>query len=522
MAWWVAILKNRRPRSDRGIMCGARRSWLMAGALAAMAGLVSGGGLAAQTAPASEYRIDAPAPGPASGGGAVQGPVQRMDVKVTLNKTETVALATSFSEAMIGNAGLADVVPLTDRSIYIVGKKVGVTRLTLLDQNKQLSAVVDVEVTHDLALLRAQLKGVSGVKVKSINGKVLLTGMAADAPAMQQALLLAEQVAPGDVTNAMTVAAPQQVLLEVRFIEADRTASRALGFNAKVAGDEVVGVTGLESASGAVDSSGGEDLVSTLSNTLSGGLAVNATPFGAMIGRVLMGGASADMVVKALEQRGVARRLAEPNLVALSGDTASFLAGGEFPFPVSSDNDKITVEFKKFGVGLAFTPTVLGNGQINLKIEPEVSELDPTNFIRINSNVEIPSLIVRRASTTVELRDGQSFAVAGLLQGSNVKNQRQLPWIGDVPVLGALMRSAAWQKRETDLVIIITPRLVKPKVPGERLATPLDKHLSANDREFFLGGMPEMPVRPKRSWEGHIIDLPAETSAASTIEGFKN
>jgi pilus assembly protein CpaC len=472
-----------------------------------------------QTAPATEYTLNAPA-GSARTSSRTAAP-ERMDVKVTLHKTETIKLATSFTEALVGDATVADIVPLTDRSIYIVGKKIGVTRLTLLDRTKEPSGVVDIEVTYDLAALKRQLKDLSGVKVRSVNGKILLTGMSPDALAMQQALLLAEQIAPGDVTNAITVAAPQQVLLEVRFLEADRSATRALGVNTSLSGDRVVGVTGLESTSGSVISDAHGNLVNNLVNNLSGGLAVNATPFGAMIGRVLMGGASADIVIKALEDRGVARRLAEPNLVALSGDTASFLAGGEFPFPVSAENDKITVDFKKFGVGLAFTPTVLSNGQINLKIEPEVSELDPTNFIRVSASVEIPSLIVRRASTTIELRDGQSFAVAGLLQGSNIRNTRQLPWIGDVPVIGTLLRSAAWQKRETDLVIIVTPRLIKPKVPGEKLATPLDSQVSSNDREFFLGGLAEVPVKPAPSWTGHIIDWPADRPFAATYVELK-
>jgi len=434
---------------------------------------------------------------------------ERLDVKVTIHKTETIDIAYPFTEALVGNAEVADVVPLTDRSIYIVGKKVGVTRLTLLDASKRMMGIIDVEVTYDLGGLRSRIREngeMSGIKVSSVNGKLLLTGIAVDAVAMQQVLLLAEQIAPGDVTNAMKVAAPQQVMLEVRFIEADRTASRALGVNATIAGNRAIGVTGAENTSGTVGVDGDGDLVNGLVNNLAGGLASNAVPFGSLIGRVLAGGTTADIFVKALEERGLARRLAEPNLVALSGDTASFLAGGEFPFPVSSDGDKISVEFKKFGIGLAFTPTVLSAGQINLKIEPEVSELDSTNYIKVGKNIEIPSLIVRRASTTVELRDGQSFAIAGLLQSTSIKNQRQLPWLGDVPVLGALLRSAAWQKRETDLVIIVTPRLVKPKVPGQKLVTPLDSHLPSNDKEFFLRGQQEVRARRPSPPSGHIID----------------
>jgi pilus assembly protein CpaC len=516
------VLTPERAGAGLGAPRLARLSALVMGlfALAFAAVLIAAGpGLAAETTakpPRSDYRLDVPT------GTAKVYPVEpateRLDVKVTLHKTETIRVASPFSEALVGNAEVADVVPLTNRSIYIVGKKVGVTRLTLLDQDKQLLGIVDVEVTYDLAALRSQLRGISGIKVNSINGKILLTGVAVDSVTMQQAITLAEQIAPGDVTNGMKVAAPQQVLLEVRFIEADRTASRALGVNATIVGDKAAGVTGVESNTGNITVGQNGDLVNGLTNNLAAGLVNNAVPFGSMIGRVLAGGTSADIFVKALEERGLARRLAEPNLVALSGDTASFLAGGEFPFPVSADNDKISVEFKKFGVGLAFTPTVLGDGQINLKIEPEVSELDPSNFIRVSANVEIPSLIVRRASTTVELRDGQSFAIAGLLQSSNIKNQRQLPWLGDVPVLGTLLRSAAWQKKETDLVIIVTPRLVQPRVPGQKLATPFDTHVSSNDKEFFLRGLQEIQVKPSSPFSGHIIDW---TNDEPVAKGFK-
>jgi pilus assembly protein CpaC len=215
------------------------------------------------------------------------------------------------------------------------------------------------------------------------------------------------------------------------------------------------------------------------------------------------------------------RRLAEPNLTALSGDTASFLAGGEFPIPVSSTLGTIGIEFKKYGVGLAFTPTVLGDGVINLKIEPEVSEIDPTTSIVLNG-ITIPALIVRRANTTVELRDGQSFAIAGLLQSINTTNQQQLPWIADVPILGALARSAAFQKKETDLVIIVTPRLVRPARPGDVLRTPLDGTKPGNDADLFLLGQAEVTVPMDRRLKGrsdgsappigHILDVPKGVS----------
>ena len=187
------------------------------------------------------------------------------------------------------------------------------------------------------------------------------------------------------------------------------------------------------------------------------------------------------------------RELAEPDLVALSGDTASFLAGGEVPIPVvqpsSGATPTITVDYKQFGVQLTFQPTVLANGMINLRLTPSVSELDYANAIE-NQGFLIPALKKREARTTIELRDGQTFAIAGLLQSEGLRNISQVPWIGTVPVLGALFRSSAYQQKETDLVVIVTPHLVAPIVPGQRVASPLDHHLPSNDMDFFLLGKP--------------------------------
>ncbi|MGA7325184.1 MAG: type II and III secretion system protein family protein, partial [Rhodomicrobium sp.] len=442
----------------------------------------------------------------------------RIDVQVVLNKSENVKVAYPFSEALIGNPNVADVVPLTNQSINILGKKIGVTRLSLLDTKKQVLGIVDIQVTHDIDALRIFLRQspeYGRIRATSVNGKVLLTGIAPNAVVMQRVVSLAEQFAPGDVTNAMSVAAPQQVLLEVRFIEADRTVVRGLGVNWAVGGSKIGGITGngnlLNNSNGSTsavlsDTGNGNFANNAIFNLMSGLAGANTAPFGTLAGQVLNGGVKADVFVSALEQQGLARSLAEPNLVALSGDTANFLAGGEFPFPVAGANNTITTEFKKFGIGLAFTPTVLANSQINLKIQPEVSEIDPTSSVTVNG-VQVPGLSVRRASTTVELRDGQSFAIAGLLQGKHISNKQGIPWVDDVPVLGTLFRSASFQKNETDLVIIVTPRLVKPKIPGEKLATPLDNTLPANDPEFFLEGKQEVKThRPAAPGEGYILD----------------
>ncbi len=207
--------------------------------------------------------------------------------------------------------------------------------------------------------------------------------------------------------------------------------------------------------------------------------------------------------------------MAEPNLTALSGDKASFLAGGEFPFPVAAEDGKVTVEFKKFGVGLEFTPTVLDDGLINLQIAPEVSAIDTTSSVKFN-DIEIPGLIVRRANTTVELRDGQSFVMAGLLQSTANYDVRKFPWLGDLPILGPLFRSTSYRKQETDLVIIVTPRLVKPLVPGAKIASPLDATAAPNEVDLFIDGKTEISRAKLRTVAeteagilpaGHILDF---------------
>jgi pilus assembly protein CpaC len=423
-------------------------------------------------------------------------------VKVSIGKSESVRTGESFSEVIVSDPDIADAIPLTDRSLSVLGKKIGTARVSVYGEGKRLVGVFDIEVSYDTSRLGSELAQRfphARFRVSSVNGRIMLAGTAPSATTLDQAMLIAKQFGT-DVINSVKVNAPQQVMLEVRFVEASRSAGRDLGVNWQAVQQNFqAGGSGVGAAVGSA-------------SLVSGG-----APFGAVVGRLLGNGVQADALLQALEQRGVVRRLAEPNLTALSGDTASFLAGGEFPIPVASSLGSVTVEFKKYGVGLAFTPTVLGDGVINLKIEPEVSQIDPTTSITIGA-ITIPALIVRRANTTVELRDGQSFAIAGLLQAINTTDQKQLPWLADVPVLGALARSASYQKKETDLVIIVTPRLVRPARPGDVLRTPLDTSKPANDAEFFLLGQAEMTVPMDRRLKGrsdgsappigHILDVP--------------
>lgn len=432
--------------------------------------------------------------------------VQRL--RIPVDKSDTIRLERPFAEALVGDSEVADVIPLTNQSLYVLGKKIGATRLTMLNAEKQVLGIVEVEISYDVAGIKAQIHETlpdARIKVTSANGRIVLGGLAPDTPTLERAVSIAEQFAPGAVVNSVAVNSSQQVMLEVRFVEATRNAARDLGVNWEVfkQNSRLQAVTNFPAG-----------------NLGLGAFPANRQPFGALVANLLSGGTSADVIVQALEERGLARRLAEPNLIALSGDTASFLAGGEFPFPVGRSDDNISIEFKKFGVGLAFTPTVLGNGLINLKIEPEVSEIDPTNTLRVN-DTEIPSLITRRAKTTVELRDGQSFAVAGLLQSTHSKAQRQLPWLGQVPVLGPLLRSASFEKNETDLVIIVTPRLVQPAIPGQKLLTPFDKAVASNDVDFFVRGKMEGSKTTKRA-EKRRRAAKAHTGHTLDVGGFGN
>ncbi len=423
-------------------------------------------------------------------------------VKVAVAQPRTLRADASFSEIVVGDPDIAVVTPLTDRSFYVVGTKQGGTGVALYNESKELVGMLDIEVGPDTAKLNRALTenlADSDVRATTANGRVVLSGEARSPVAAEKARSIAKQF-DEEAIDSTTVKASTQVQLEVRFIEASRRKDK-----------ELAASLFANKQNGLFNGSTNGLLGGAISNSLISG----ALPFGQLLGRLIDHGISVDLLVQALEQKGVARRLAEPNLVALSGDTASFLAGGEFPVPVAADDGKVTVEFKKFGVGLDFTPTVLDNGLINLQIAPEVSQIDPTASVRFN-NIEIPGLVVRRAKTTVELRDGQSFVMAGLLQSNSNYDVRKFPWLGDIPILGLLFRSSSYRKQETDLVIIVTPRLVKPLAPGTQIASPFDPAAPPNDVDLFLNGQTEVNrANLRRVAEaqsgvirtGHILDF---------------
>ncbi len=394
-------------------------------------------------------------------------------INVPKNKSLSYQLGAPASRIVVAQPETAQIVATTDRSFYVRGKALGSTNLLVYGAGGRLQQVIDVRVGYDAAALQSDLAAAipeEHIDVRNLGEGLLLTGDVASTGVANRAKALAEKFAPGAVTSALTVRSSEQVILEVRIIEASRSAMKDIGINIAASGPRL-------------DFAGG------------GGLISASEPQGLLHIRGFSGSATLDATLQALEEKGVIRTLARPNLTALSGEKSSFLAGGEFPFPVPGGNDTVTIEFRQFGVNLSFQPTVQDNGLIRLQVAPEVSQLDPRNNIRL-AGFDIPSLTVRRASTTVELRSGDSFAIAGLLQEDYLNSIRQVPGIGEVPVLGALFRSARWRRQETELVIIVTPRMAEAADFAARPATPLSTGVEPGEAElFFLGKGQDVPMR---------------------------
>lgn len=388
-------------------------------------------------------------------------------VEANLVKGGTLILKsdTVFSEVRVADSSVADIVVLTDKSFQLRGKERGQTSVMIYDKQRRLTDVIEISVGYDLQGLKKSLYESfpkERIEARKLAGQIYLSGNVSTGRIADQAVKIAQAYGGENVTSGLTVRDSHQVMLEVRFVEANRSAIKELGV-------------------GLLVQQAGQFSMSSGVGTLGGAPAATALMQG------VVGATSIDVSINALEEKGVMRTLAEPNLISMSGETASFLAGGEFPIPVAGQNGEITITYRQFGVGLAFTPLVLDDGIIHLKVSPEVSQLDSTNSVRVGG-VEVPSLSIRRADTTVELRNGQSFAIAGLLQNTQSDRGVQVPWLGDVPILGTLFRSSRYKKNETELVIIVTPRLVQPVSDIRELATPLDGMRTPSEMEFFLNG----------------------------------
>lgn len=415
---------------------------------------------------------------------------------VPMNKSQVLRSDRPFAKALVGNSEIADVLPLSDQSLYVLGKKMGTTSLTLYDRRNTLIAVVDVAIGPDVTSLKRQLSELmpgDQIGARMANDSIILEGVVSSAPAADRAVQVAESYAPGKVINLLQIGSAQQVMLEVRFSEVKRSALKDIGFGMFVKGG---GSHGFDSAIG----NGASLIPDTTTGIATPKLGAIADSFGVLTRTFGIFGLNINAALNALESKGAVTTLAEPTLVALSGETASFLAGGEFPIPVSQGSNSnnggggsnITVEFKPFGVSLAFTPTVLADGVINLEVAPEVSSIDQSASVVING-LRIPGLQTRRAKTTVELRDGESFAMAGLLRKDFQDTVRQFPILGSIPIIGTLFRSTNFQKEETELVIIVTPRLVRPVRAG-MLKAPTDRVAPPDEVDLFLLGRTDSGV----------------------------
>ncbi|MEZ5794263.1 MAG: type II and III secretion system protein family protein [Defluviimonas sp.] len=407
-------------------------------------------------------------------------------LNVSMNRAVIVESDTPFAELSIANPGIADISTLSDRSIYVLGKAPGRTTLTLLAPDGQLITNVDVQVSLDVAEFKERLGQIlpgENIEVRTANDGIVLSGTVSSTAKLDRALDLAERYAPGRVSNLMNVGGVQQVMLKVRFAEVQRSVAKQLeaGVAASFSTSNLTGGFGL-GAGGLT--TGTPDPVTGLA-PINPSVKLNSENNGQALLGFGAGAFQFNVLLEAMENRGLVRTLAEPNLVALSGQEAKFLAGGEYPIPVSS-RDGVSIEYKQFGVELAFTPTVVDSDIINLVINAAVSGIDSTNSVTTNG-FEVNAFKRREAQTTIEMRDGESFAIAGLLQDDFRDLNGQVPWLGDIPVLGALFRSTNYQRSQSELVVIVTPHLVTP-TRGEALALPTDRVKPPSEAELFLFG----------------------------------
>ena len=391
------------------------------------------------------------------------------------------------STVFVAEPDIADVQVRSPELIYVFGRRPGDTTIYAVGDRNTVLANLSVHVTHNLSALRQQIRAAAGdapVQVNSTGDTIVLTGAVANAAQSENVRRIAARISgnPDAVVNQLRVDAPNQVNLRVRFAEVQRDVLRQFQVNWDVAFRDSSTLIGLFT---------GRSLVDAGAQVFNSPFQIRPNASGdtlnSAVGSLRSGNFSADSILDALDREGFATILAEPNLTALSGETATFLAGGEFPIPVPQDQGRVTIEFKRFGVSLAFTPTLLDGNRISLRVRPEVSQISSTLQIQIQGFL-IPSLTTRRAETTIELASGQSFAIAGLIQNTGQHDVARVPWLGEVPILGALFRSNRFRRNETELVMIVTPYIVRPVNAQQQLQAPTDGLVRPNEVERITGG----------------------------------
>ncbi|MGQ0660810.1 type II and III secretion system protein family protein [Sphingosinicella sp.] len=418
------------------------------------------------------------------------------DINLSVGAGRMVRLSGTMTDLFVANDTIADVQVRSPNQIYIFGRAAGNTTVYATDRAGRVVYSANVRVGQNLGSVDQLLDMAmpeADIQATTLNNMVLLTGTVASPSDVEEAERLVQAfVGEGtQVVSRLRTATPQQVMLQVRIVEVSRSVVRDIGTNLlsrDSTGGFQFGVS--RGAAGTItdrvsqtliDPATGNPRVLGIQNTFAN--LAGATTLGAA-GRLF--GLDILSTLNLAETNGLVTTLAEPSLTALSGETASFLAGGEFPIPISQSLGTVTIEYKSFGVGLAFTPTVLENGRISIRVRPEVSELSSEGSIRFNG-FDVPAITTRRAETTVELGSGQSFVIGGLLRNAHTNSIDRAPGIGSLPILGALFRSTRFRRAETELVIVVTPYLVQP-VNANQIALPTDGLRTANDGERVLLG----------------------------------
>lgn len=396
---------------------------------------------------------------------------QDQSLTLTTTKAILVSLPRDASSVLVADPAVADIVVRTPRLAYLIGTKPGETNAFFLDAAGNRILTLDIRVERDLGALQEALDNLlpeGNLQARPLNADIVLSGEVGSSDLAESAQRIARRFVTEDagVVNLIRITRPEQVLIQVRVTEMRRSIAKKLGVSLAGIDGNVNFRTGFQGLAGLFNDRFG---------------VIDA------VGSNILGLNTLSVVLEALEQEGLVKTLAEPNLTAMSGETANFLAGGEFPVPVGrDDNGQITLEFKPFGVGLQFSPVVLANGRINLKIMTEVSALSNEGAF-VLADIRVPGLTVRRAETTVEIPSGGSLVLGGLLRNDAANQRRGLPGLVDLPVLGALFRSTEFQREETELVVIAVPYIVNPTRPAA-LSEPTDGFAPGSDIDRFLLG----------------------------------
>lgn len=452
-------------------------------------------------------------------------------IMVPVNKGVLLDFNLPIREVRVANPEIAEVQATAPKQVLVNGKSFGTTQLVIWTEG-DAQRIFDIAVELDLERLRASIKGVapySDVAANAVLDTVVLTGSVPDVDAAQRIMQVAN-VYSMKVLNQMRVSGVQQVVLRCTVAEMNNRAVRQLGFNGWLGGENFRDAFAVNNLDGLNPSNIGAAADANIRGNVPFLTDQNGIPItGATTLSLGFPRVQTQIFLRALRENGLLRVLAEPNLVTVSGQPASFLAGGEFPIPVpqGTASNAITIEYREFGVRLNFTPVVVGENLIRLQVTPEVSELDFSNAVTLTGFV-VPGLTSRRVQTTVELGAGETFAIGGLLNSQTRAISRSVPALGDIPVLGALFRSVDFQQAETELVVLVTPELVKPLSPDQVTHVPGSQYVAPNDWELFALGQTygedsvrgnNLPLGPDSAWPANAQRLHSIPGQPQKVRG---